>query len=127
MNFLTLNKEINSIIKDNKDNISLVIKTAEGVIEINRNGAKTAASVIKIPIAMACLKTVEKEEIDINKKIKITNPVAGTGVINYSSNIDSISLKDAIILSIIVSDNTAANIIIDIVGIERINCFFKDI
>jgi len=62
MNFSNLKMEINSIVKKkNTAKISVVIQERDDFIRINPNVVKSAASVIKVPIAMACLEEVDKK------------------------------------------------------------------
>ncbi len=125
MNINSLENEIRSLVQQSKGNLSLCLKTDEGEMNIQAQAEKSAASVIKVPIAMACLALADQGKIDLEQKVTITHPVAGTGVINYLYGVKEISLKNAIALSIIVSDNIAANIVIDAVGFEQANVFFK--
>lgn len=127
MNFTNMKKDIQSIIKEAKGNASLSIKTPEGEININDTQVKSAASVIKVPMAMACLELADKGDIDLTMEVPINPTVAGTGVLHYLYGCSKISLKNALALSIIVSDNTAANIVIDAVGIERAQHFFTKV
>ncbi|HLR15116.1 MAG TPA: serine hydrolase [Bacillota bacterium] len=127
MEFTQLTSDIRTILQHAPGHISLCLTTDEGEMRAFADTKKSAASIIKVPIAMACLRQVEKGKIDLDEMIPITKPVAGTGVLNYMYHAQEISLKDAITLSIIVSDNIAANMVIDAVGMDAINAFFKDV
>lgn len=127
MNFSSLENEIHKLVQQSKGSISLHLKSGEGEIKIQSKVEKSAASIIKLPIAMACLTLADEGKINLEDTITINHPVAGTGVINYLYDFEDITLKNAIALSIIVSDNIAANIVIDAVGIENANQFFKKV
>jgi beta-lactamase class A len=88
----------------------------------NENVVMTAAGCIKLPIAMSLLKCIEKGELALNDKINITEKdmVYGKGIIHEFSEREY-SVSELMVAMLIQGDNTAANKIIDIVGIERIN------
>jgi len=88
-----------------------------------------ACSLIKIPILALLLKDGEEGKVDIEAKIQIPEErrVGGTGMICHLSEGLELSWKDIMKLMIAVSDNTATNAIIDLLGMERINAFFGDI
>ncbi len=127
MKFQTLKTQIEQQINEARGNISLSVKTPEGEIKINDTHVKSAASVIKVPMAMACLELADKGDIDLTMEVPFDHTVAGTGVLHYLYGCDKISLKNAIALSIIVSDNTAANIVIDAVGFDHAQQFFTKV
>lgn len=127
MKFTKLNEQIKQLVQQAPGNISLSIKTPEGQININDTRVKSAASIIKVPIAMACLALADKGDIDLTMEVQVNHTDAGTGVLHYLYGCDEISLKNALALSIIVSDNTAANIVLDAVGIDRAQHFLTKV
>jgi len=88
-----------------------------------------SASLIKIPILLSILLANHKGEIDILQQITITseNKVGGSGVLQTLSNGLTLSVKDLMTLMIIVSDNIATNLLIDLLGMEAINTAFKEL
>ena len=91
----------------------------------NENVQMTAAGCMKLPIAVSLIKAVEDEKIDFLEKIKIDSKdkVYGTGII-HEFNEREYTVFELLVAMLIQSDNTAANKIIEILGIETIN---KDI
>jgi len=75
-----------------------------------------AASIVKIPLVIYIFKLYEQNKIDINQEIDITtiNKVGGAGIIK-DLNLSKVKIIDLITLAIIISDNTASNILIDII------------
>lgn len=124
MNLADLKSEISLVLPVEQHNVSVYVSTNDGDISFNAEQSKSAASVIKVPIAMACLEAADKGEIDLHKQIHIHSSVAGTGVLHYLYGMKTLSLLDALTLSIIVSDNTAANIVIKELGMGRLQDFF---
>ncbi|MGC8734747.1 MAG: serine hydrolase [bacterium] len=93
-----------------------------------------AASIVKIPLAVYIFKLYEQNKIDINREIDITNinKVGGAGIIK-DLNLSKIKIIDLITLAIIISDNTASNILIDLIEkiegapFKILNSYFKSL
>ncbi|TQR08626.1 serine hydrolase [Psychrobacillus lasiicapitis] len=81
-----------------------------------------AASVIKVPIMVAVFSAVERGEISLTDELilKEDDFVGGSGVLQHLTPGTSLSICDIVMLMIIQSDNTATNILIDLVGVEHI-------
>lgn len=108
------------LLTDFNGNIGFYFKDlADGeVLEINSNEVFSAASVIKIPLALLMAELVESGKYSYKQKvvIKNINRVGGTGVIQ-SLNKDYIpTVQELVELAISVSDNIATNELIDLVG-----------
>lgn len=98
-------------------------------IYLNSQEVFQSASLIKIPILLSLLHAHHKGEINIQKQVTISdeNKVGGSGVLQALSNGIVLSIKDLMTLMIIVSDNTATNVLIDLMGVEAINAAFQEI
>lgn len=88
----------------------------------NENVPMTAAGCMKLPIAVSLIKAVEENKVEFMDKIKIqsSDKVYGTGII-HEFNEREYTVFELLVIMLIQSDNTAANKIIDILGIEQIN------
>lgn len=88
----------------------------------NENVSMTAAGCMKLPIAISLIKAVEEGKVDFLDKVKIESKdkVYGTGII-HEFNEREYTVFELLVIMLIQSDNTAANKIIDIVGMEKIN------
>jgi beta-lactamase class A len=75
-----------------------------------------AASIVKIPLAIYIFKLHQENKLNIYKEIELKNinKVGGAGIIK-DLNLSKIEILDLITLSIIISDNTASNLLIDII------------
>jgi beta-lactamase class A len=93
----------------------------------NENVEMTSAGCIKLPISLALLKEVENNKTGLNDKIKITGEdmVYGTGIIHEFGE-KEYTVLELMVAMLIQSDNTAANKIIDIIGMKRINELIKE-
>jgi beta-lactamase class A len=93
------------------------------------NAGKTmrSASLIKVPILTCVLEKVARGELGLEQRyeLKAANLAGGTGVL-YAMQLGlEPTLHDLLTLMIIVSDNTATNMLIDIVGQDAVNAYFQ--
>ncbi|ASW42520.1 serine hydrolase [Clostridium isatidis] len=93
----------------------------------NENVKMVAAGCIKLPIAVSLIKAVEDKKVDFLDKIKIErkDKVYGTGII-HEFNEREYTIFELLVAMLIQSDNTAANKIIDIIGMDEINKNIKE-
>jgi beta-lactamase class A len=80
-----------------------------------------SASVIKLPMVMALYADAARGLIDLDERVAVGERVDGSGVLRHMRDVDRLSLRDLATLSIIVSDNTATNLVIDRIGTDRVN------
>lgn len=82
-----------------------------------------AASLIKLPILCAALAQVETGRLSLEQRVRVTadDIVGGSGVLHTLRPGVDLSLYDLLMLMIVVSDNTATNMVIDLVGQDAIN------
>lgn len=81
------------------------------------------ASCIKLPMLVALYDKAERGEIDLNRMVvmQADDQVGGSGVLKHLTGGLTLSLRDVATLMIVLSDNTATNIIADQVGLAFIN------
>lgn len=82
------------------------------------------ASAIKIPVLMEVYKQAHEGTISLNDKLSVgkARQVGGSGVLNeFGDNTSAISVADLCVLMIVLSDNSATNILIDLVGMHNVN------
>jgi serine-type D-Ala-D-Ala carboxypeptidase (penicillin-binding protein 5/6) len=81
------------------------------------------ASLIKLPIMIAAYNAAEDRfPLSLKVTLKDEDKVPGSGILTeHFSDGATISLRDAIQLMIAYSDNTATNLVIDVVGIDTVN------
>lgn len=82
-----------------------------------------AASTIKVPILVEGLRQVRDGHLALDSEFEVARAQCclGAGVINHLHDGVKVTLKDLLTLMIIVSDNTATNVLIDILGMDRVN------
>lgn len=97
------------------------------VYGFNEHVKFTAAGCMKLFIAVSLIKAVEAKRVDFMDKIAVVrdDKVFGTGIIHEFNERDY-TVFELLVAMLIQSDNTAANKIIDIVGMDNINEDIKE-
>ena len=79
-----------------------------------------AASVIKIPLVMTLYADAAEGRLSLDERDAVGARVAGTGVLRHLGGVADLTLRDLATLTVIVSDNTATNRLIERVGLDRV-------
>lgn len=111
-------------IKDTEAKVSVVMKDLvknKWLIRFDENRVIPSASTIKILIMVEALNQVEEGIFSLDEKIKVKEKEKVDFSIISELKIDEYTFLDLITLMIITSDNTATNILIDLLGYEKIN------
>lgn len=97
------------------------------IIAYNEKKEFIPASIIKLPVFMAICKMASQGRADLKEKIKITYDlrVPSCGAFNAFTDEPVVDIKTLCNLMIVISDNTAANVLIHHFGIENLNREFK--
>lgn len=121
--FSNLQKEIESIVDGNEENISVYISTKEGDIKIKEDKVYSSASTIKVPILIEALRQADQGILNLDEKVTVRSSdlVNGGGLIRHLSKDQVLSLRDLLVFMITLSDNTATNMMIERVGMESVN------
>lgn len=126
----TLKENIEEFIASREEKISLVfldLKNTSNYIYINEKENFPSASTIKVLIMAETLNEVMKGKHSLHEKIEVKNSDrVAYSIITCLEN-STYTLLDVLILMIISSDNTATNIIIDLIGMENINSYAEKI
>jgi beta-lactamase class A len=87
------------------------------------------ASTVKIPIALTVLRAIERGEhtLDSTLTLRATDYVDGTGETNSHPPGTKLTLRYLIEQMIVHSDNTASDMLIDMVGINEVNALVRGI
>lgn len=91
-------------------------------ISINEHETFAAQSVIKVPIMAAVFAAYENNELNLSDELilKREDHVGGSGVLQHMSPGTELTIYDVVTLMIIQSDNTATNMLIDLLGFTNI-------
>lgn len=82
-----------------------------------------AASIIKIPVLVEALRQVQEGRLRLDDRVAVPDAakVGGFGILKELESVGDLTLRDLLTLMIVISDNTAANLCIDRVGMDRVN------
>ncbi len=94
----------------------------EELLKVDSDRKIVAASMIKVPIMLAAVMASEQKTLflDMKKDIKHKDKIPWSVITDLT--ISRYSIRDLITLMICYSDNTATNRVIDIIGMDEINC-----
>ncbi|WP_050614527.1 serine hydrolase [Bacillus testis] len=128
MSLEQLKAELSKALAGFQGSIAYAIYDGDGCIAMNAGQRMKAASTIKLPLLLMAFRLYEQGRLDIHREIPFTDLdiVPGSGVLQ-SMKQRSIRLEDALSLMITVSDNTATNLVIDAIGLDRCKDGFRDI
>lgn len=92
-------------------------------VAINAGTPVPTASVIKLTILYDAVKDVEEGRASFADRLTLTkaNQVGGSGVLALFDTPLVLTLKDALTMMVVVSDNTATNLVIDRLGLQHID------
>jgi beta-lactamase class A len=122
---VTIDQRIQAVIRGFPGSVSLYAKNLDTGTnyELRADAPVPTASTIKLPIMVELFAEAEEGKLDWNQKLQLTDrdKVSGTGVLTELSGGDLLPIRDLMHLMIVVSDNTATNLILDRIGGDAVN------
>lgn len=96
-------------------------------ITFNEDKLIPSASLVKVPIMLACFYAAEEGKIKLSDTIilKSSEKVAGSKVLGRQPSGTVFTVEELFNPMITQSDNAAANILIDFLGLDTLNSYFK--
>jgi beta-lactamase class A len=96
-------------------------------IDIASDVQVPAASIIKVPIMAAVFSAENQGVLSLSDKIKLRqkDKTGGSGILKNQRSGKEYSIKELIELMSTISDNTATNIIINLLGFDYLNSWFR--
>jgi beta-lactamase class A len=121
----SLAAQVHAIAAEHHGDIALYaenLKTHE-TVAISPDTPVQTASVIKLAILYEALEQVRSGKAHFDDKITLTkaDQVQGSGVLLFFDAPLSLTLKDVLTMMIVMSDNSATNLVIDHLGLENID------
>jgi beta-lactamase class A len=120
-----LDQRIHAALQGFPGSVTLYAKNLDTGASYNLHGEDpvVTASTIKLPIMVEMFAEAEEGKLDWNQKLTLTekDKVPGSGVLTEFSAGDAFTLRDLMHLMIVVSDNTATNMILDRIGGDAVN------
>ncbi|HYE81938.1 MAG TPA: serine hydrolase [Clostridia bacterium] len=124
-----LEHKIKEFIKTQNGNVAIAVKNLKTneEIKINENLVFPSASTIKLAIMSELLNRVNEGSIKLEDTIELTEGMktGGDGIFKELNCGHRFTLEEIMTMMIIVSDNMATNILINLLGMDNINATIK--
>lgn len=131
MAWLELQKKLEHRISNFQGAVGLEIIDLDSGREIsfNKDMLFPSASLVKIPIMMSCFYAAEEGKIKLTDtlKLKASQKVGGSKVLGQQPTGATFTVQDLLGPMITQSDNAATNLLIDFLGFDTLNDYFKKI
>jgi beta-lactamase class A len=118
----TLESRLLPLIEAHEGKVAVAVKdlkTGEGFVS-HADDPMPTASLIKFPVMVEAYRQADAKAIDLDARVtlKDADKVPGSGILtDHFSEGASFPLRDAVHLMIVYSDNTATNLLLDVIGI----------
>ena len=121
----TLDQEVKPLVNSFKGKVSLFAKNLDSgeTYALNADERVRTASTIKIAVMIETYARVAEGKLKWTDEIILTKEkkVGGSGILNELSDNLHLTLRDAVNLMMILSDNTATNLVLDVVTTDAVN------
>lgn len=96
-------------------------------VELHGNERFPAASLIKLPVLIYLLQNVDEGKVSLDETIKLRkeDKVGGSGILLELHDETPLTLLDLAALMIVVSDNTATNLLIDKLNLSKVQAYIQ--
>jgi beta-lactamase class A len=112
-----------------KGKVSIVIKdfNTNWEIDFNKEELVPSASLIKIPIMLSCFYADYEGKICLTDKatLKACDKVAGSKILGGKPTGSVFKVEELLKPMITISDNASANVLIDFLGFDALNAYFR--
>ncbi|WP_141603493.1 serine hydrolase [Terrilactibacillus laevilacticus] len=124
----TIFEKLDRLVSPFGNKVSVVIKEGKNHYSFNESTKMLSASLIKLPIFLYAFDQVKKGTLSLDQKIPVSpeKMVDGSGIIQVIQDVREWSIRDLLGLMINVSDNTATNVLMDVLGIEQIQSWIEN-
>ncbi|HWR60215.1 MAG TPA: serine hydrolase [Clostridia bacterium] len=121
---MNISNVIENALVSMEGSFSILLKDpASGRVIFEKDAARQlpSASTIKVPIMIEAYRSYLLGRLDLQSKVAVKKSDKVEFSILSSMGTDQYTVRDLIILMMTISDNTATNVLIDILGMESIN------
>lgn len=120
VNTAALRQEIEQVIQDLPVTFGVAIKYLESGEELTLNDQRTyqLASVFKVPVLVTAMQQIDAGRFSLDDRVtlKDEHKTSPSGIICYLRPGLNLTVEDLLMLMIIISDNTATDMVLDLVG-----------
>jgi len=124
-----LNVAVDNKIKNFKGSVSIAIRDLDTgwEIDFNKDALLPSASLVKIPIMLSCFYAAQEGRISLEDTVSLkrSEKVSGSKVLGSAPSGSLFTVRELFDPMITQSDNAAANALIDFMGFEALNSYFK--
>jgi beta-lactamase class A len=121
----SLDQQVKSLISEFKGKISLFAKNldTDETYALNGDERVRTASTIKIAVMIEAFARVNEGKIKWTDEVVLTKEkkVSGSGILGELSDGLRLTIRDAVNLMMILSDNTATNLVLDVLTADAVN------
>jgi len=121
----TLDARVRAEVAQFKGKVSLFARNIDtgATYTLGGDNRVRTASTIKVAIMLEAFARVAEGKAKWSDEVVLTNPkkVSGSGVLQELSDGLKLTLRDAVTLMMIVSDNTATNLVLDVLTTDAVN------
>lgn len=109
--------------------LSVLHLESDESINVNAETSFPMASVLKIPVLCEAFRQMENGEFQLDDRWELTYPVKniGSGILTYLRDGLEPTVYDLLLMMIVISDNTATDMVMNRVGVERIDDYMKSL
>lgn len=125
-----MEQRITTLIQESPYNVHLFIKnltTNQLLIGHQLEASFSSASLIKVPILLALLSHIEKNKLSLDSTLTISSADWVDFSVISEQRLTQCTFYELLVWMIMTSDNTATNVLIDVVGMEYLNDYFQHI
>jgi beta-lactamase class A len=125
-----MRQTITEVLQKNPYNVHMYVKdckTEQFFISEKLEDMFSSASLIKVPILLAVLNYFESNNLSLEQEIKITPEEWVDFSVISEQRLEQSTIYELLVWMIITSDNTAANVLIDFLGMDALNQYFREI
>ncbi len=129
--WIALEEKVRSEVRNFNQETGLIIKdlSTGWEIKINENKLFPSASMVKVPIMASYALASSRGEVDLSRRLvlKNRNKALGSGILKDYVPGTEFNIDDLIEVMVTQSDNTAANMLIEYLGFDPLNNYFKQL
>lgn len=109
--------------------VSLLHIESGDELHFNADDSYPMASVLKIPVLVEAFHQMDQGAFTLNDRYPLTYPLKniGSGVLTYLDDGLMPTVRDLLTLMIIISDNTATDVVMRRLGVEKIDGYMKEL
>lgn len=128
---MSLLAKINNATKNFEGTLGVSVKDLSSGVGASVNGDELfpMASVFKVPIILEFYRQIESGTLNLGEKVILLekNKVPGSGILKELSEGLEITFRDLLELMMILSDNTATDLVVERVGMENVNKTLREL